>query len=238
MKFIKGLIVLLILFVVFIPQQSYAKEFKYWVLQTMEDNPVWVWESSNGWVYAVGYATYMHDDTNKFKKAQTEATDVAINFLKSFLKVNKIKGFQNRDFDYSKDTYYVLAAAPKSENTVQNHQPQNIYLTQKFTDEEQACIRKYSNENKVFACEIGDTVYVYAVTTAVITESGQIGIDRAYTIAKNKAKHNLKQHLEENFLSIGELQNFRGILVEINQDMIRYIGGIPLDKNIGGEFWG
>jgi len=118
MKAAKGLIVFFISLLILMPKAE-AKDFKSWVKNTMSDRPVNVWEDPNGWIYSVGSATYHHTDTDEFLAAQKEATELAIAYLQSFLKTNQIKGFQIIDFDYSKDRYYVLAAAPKSLNPAQ-----------------------------------------------------------------------------------------------------------------------
>jgi hypothetical protein len=120
MKVFKGLLVVALAFVVFLPQQVQAKKLKKWTQKTT------AWEEANDWVYAVGQATYKHTTTDEFLASQKKATLVAIENLKTYLKVTKIKGFQIIDFEYSSDTYYVLAGAPKKKNTVKVYIPPGV----------------------------------------------------------------------------------------------------------------
>jgi len=225
-----------ILLTVIFASSTEAKQFKSWINKT-------VWEEPNGWVYAVGKAKYTHQSTDEFLNSQQLATKVAIDNLKTYLNVNRLLEFQVIDFDYSQDTYYVLAAVPKLKNNPEaeknrNHSNQNILMTQELLEDEETCIKKYSQNEDIFACEVQGRVFLYAVTTSVITEPGQIGLDKAYTIAKNKAVYKIKEFISEQYLANGDLNGFKPVIVEINQDTIRFIGGIPLDKNIGESFWG
>jgi hypothetical protein len=209
-----------------------AKTLKLWTKKTT------AWHDKNGYVYAVGKAKYNHQSAEDFMISQGKATEETINSLKSFLKVDELTDFQIIDFDYSTNKYYVLAAVPKSKNTPKartTNQHQVIQLSQDIIPDN--CIKKFSQTKEIFACEINQRAYLFAVTTAVITQPGQPGIDMAYTIAKNKAKHNLAEHFSEKFSSSGEIKSFNGVTLEIFSDSIRFIGCAPIDENYN-EFWG
>jgi len=88
---------------------AHAKPLENWVTKT-------VWPDSNGWIYAVGKAHYSHSSTEEFLNSQSQATIMAIDLIKNYLKADELKGFQVIDFAYSASQYYVLAAVPASMN--------------------------------------------------------------------------------------------------------------------------